>query len=163
MIIEITYYNTMFVGKKILGLYKRCVITALWSTWPLTLIYASFAINLMFIQSISWWHFTFCLHRVPSAARCFGQTVSSASSWLNNPLAKISSFSDRTHVWGTFSCRRWDFTSFSQENKVKNSFPPGYLADTSHFASEYDTNEHDNWNMIIKVIEHTQTLLEMPL
>ena len=109
----------MFVGKKILGLYKRCVITALWSTWPLTLIYAIFAINLMFIQSISWWHFRFCLHRVPSAVRCFGQTVSSVSSWLNNPLAKISSFSDRTHVWGTFSCRMWDFTSFSQENKVK--------------------------------------------
>ena len=92
MITEITYYNTMFLGKKIWGLYKRCVITALWSTWPLTLIYAIFAINLMFIQTISWWHFRFCLHRVPSAARCFGQTVSSASSWLNNPLAKISSF-----------------------------------------------------------------------
>ena len=150
MIIEITYYNTMFVGKKILGLYKRCVITALWSTWPLTLINAIFAINLMFIQSISWWHFRFCLHRVPSAARCFGQTVSSASSWLNNPLAKISSFSDRTDVLGTFSCRRWDFTSFSQENKVKNSFQPGYLADILHFASEYDTNEHDNWNMTVK-------------
>ena len=94
--------------------------------------------------------FQICLHRVLSAARCLGQTVSSASSWSNNLLAKISSFSDRTHVWGTFSCRRWDFTSFSQENKVKNSFQPGYFADTSHFASEYDTNEHDNWNMTIK-------------
>ena len=34
-------------------------------------------------------------------------------------LAEISSFSDRTDVWSTFSCCRWDFTSFLQKDKVK--------------------------------------------
>ena len=55
---------------------------------------------------------------------------------------------DLTDVWATFSCDKRDLISLIKEEKGKNSFFPGNLAEKSQVLLECEENEQDHWAAI---------------
>lgn len=84
------------------------------------------------------WHFIEGLNLTPSSARCFGHIVKSRpSDSLNKPArAKMSSFSDATHVWDTFTFLKWSFTLSAQESRGKSCCRPGRREEKSQLLPQ---------------------------
>lgn len=96
------------------------------------------------------WHFFEGLNLTPSSARCLGHIVKSLKSRPsgspNKPTrARMSCFSDATHVWDTFMSLRCSFMPSVHEFKGISCCRPGQREEKSHSVPLYVANEQDSW------------------
>ena len=93
------------------------------------------------------WHFVEGLNLTPSSARCLGHIVKSRPSKSpNKPTrARMSCFSDTTHVWDTFMSLRCSFMLSAHESRGISCCRPGQREEKSHSLPRYVANEQDSW------------------
>ena len=84
------------------------------------------------------WHFVEGLNLTPSSARCFGHIVKSRPSESpNKPTrARMSSFSDATHVWDTLTSLKCSFTLSPHEFRGMSCCRPGQRKEKSHLLPQ---------------------------